>query len=108
MYNYAILYGTPYRISLIRKLYEELFNKLKLERNLQLLNSQTYSIVFGDVPSLKDLIINKNKAIANQEYELAAKFRDKERALVQLLLSEIEIGKDDSFFLFKNDLYQIA
>lgn len=107
LYNLAISFNSPYRISSIRKAYEETLDKVRLTYELRILGSHNYSVVFGERLELARLIRKKDNAILNKEYELAAKFRDDERILVRTLLSEINIPKKDSFFLFNNYLYQI-
>lgn len=107
LYNLAISFSSPYRVGSIRKAYEETLAKVRLTYELRILGSHNYSIVFGTQQDLVRIVRKKNNAILNKEYELAAKFRDDERALVRKILSEIKIPRKDSFFLFNDYLYQI-
>lgn len=103
----AISFSSPHRVGSIRNSYEETLAKARLTYELQVFGSHNYSVVLGNQRELIRLVQKKNNAIANKDYELAAKFRDDERSLVRELLTKIKVSKKDSFFIFNSRLYQI-
>ena len=107
LYNVAIKYGKPYRVSRIRNLYQKTFTDLQSKYTITVLDSINYQSLFGQDIKLTYLLEKKELAVKKGHYEIAAQLRDQEKIVLSLRLSNLGFDVNESFILIGEKIYQL-
>lgn len=107
LYNVAIEYGKPYRVSRIRNLYQKIFTDLQSKYTITILDSINYQSLFGKDIKLTYLLEKKELAVKKGHYEIAAQLRDQEKIVLSLRLSNLGFDVNENFILIGEKIYQL-
>ncbi len=107
LYDAVITSGSPYRISRVRNLYEDLLNSLRKKYTISILDSQKYQILFGSDIKIASILEKKEKAIQARQYEIAAQLRDLEKSVLNLKLAELGFNVSENFLIIGEGIYQL-
>ncbi|WHZ06842.1 MAG: hypothetical protein OJF59_000595 [Cytophagales bacterium] len=99
LYEKAVDQGKPYRIHRIKKLYNDFKTQAAEIFEIVPLDSvDSYEQLLGPLPELRKLMLLKEIAIQNSDYEQLATIFDQQREYVLSRIQVIGANKFDQFF----------
>ncbi len=107
LYDFSIRHSKPYRISRMRNLFERALHDAKVKYEIENFDTQKYNQIFNTHEKLDLARSKKKRAIASNDYEEAALFRDQEKSILRSLLFSMGVSKSDQFFANEGRIYKI-
>lgn len=106
LYVEAMLRGKPYRIHKVRQLYSDYLNQVTKQFAFITLDSlESWELLLGPLPVLKELIKKKQSAVSGSDYESAAEIRDQEKTYIRLKMHQSGMSNEDRYFCKDGNIY---